>query len=156
MLELHNTTVILRDKEKVYVPTIIKLNNSVSIKCKNEINFYIELQDKVIVLLDNYHASHLFDVTRNIFCYDKETGREIWQVESQEESPYVGLHLGIKKEEGDYEWQEIVEKGSIEKIEYTSELFRKDKDKVAAVTFNSHQYYIDIETGKVEWFGYTK
>ena len=139
------------------VENLIKTDSGI-IKCPEDIEFYIELIDKIIVLV--LFPSEIYEYTekgfRNIFCYDKETGREIWQVESQEESPYVGLHLGIKKEEGDYEWQEIVEKGSIEKIEYTSELFRKDKDKVAAVTFNSHQYYIDIETGKVEWFGYTK
>jgi len=137
----------------------IILKNGKELKLPDKISFYIELQTKILVL--TYYPTEDLpvdkeDIYRNIFCYDKETGREIWQVESQEESPYVGLHLGIKKEEGDYEWQEIVEKGSIEKIEYTSELFRKDKDKVAAVTFNSHQYYIDIETGKVEWFGYTK
>ena len=121
-----------------------------------EVNFYIDLQDKIIVLLDNYHASHLFDVTRNIFCYDKKTGEEIWQVESKESSPYVEVGVdfpGLKEEEIK---GEVIEKEG-ERIGIVLEQqFREGEDKLISRTFSCYKYYIDIESGKVECFGYTK
>ena len=136
---------------------LIKIDSLV-IKCPEDIQFYIELQDKIIVLV--LFPSEIYNYTkkgfRNIFCYDKKTGEELWQVESKESSPYVEVGVdfpGLKEE--DIECKQIKCNEQIIGLEIPQRI-RKGTDRLEARTFSCYKYYIDIESGKVECFGYTK
>ena len=156
MIKILNDSILLDEGEKVDVPNRILLANNKLIKCKGEINSYVELQDKLIILIDTYHASNLFkSLSRNIFCYNKIDGSLKWQVESKEGSPYVGIDLGIKKESGEVLYGErgVItregEWGKIESCTYLTKPFQHGSDCISAQTFSSGFYSVDIETGKV-------
>jgi hypothetical protein len=159
---------------------LIELDNNVKIKTKSEIQSYIELQDKVIVLtgfttIDSYHRDaeiqqkigykyvdtldeHTSVYGGNIFCYSKEDGKLLWQVESKEDSPYVDIGIGILNEgcedldemdDNKYTFIEETKEGGIEVTTYIDKPFRAGKDNLGTCTFSCHGYNIDIDTGKV-------
>jgi len=137
----------------------IILKNGKELKLPDKISFYIELQTKILVL--TYYPTEDLpvdkeDIYRNIFCYDKETGREIWQVESQEESPYVEVGVDFPGlAEDNIDCEQIRNENMVIGL-IINQKIRKQIDRLEARTFDCNKYYIDIETGKVEWFGYTK
>jgi len=141
-----------------YISKII-LKNGKELKLPDKISFYIELQTKILVL--TYYPTEDLpvdkeDIYRNIFCYDKETGREIWQVESQEESPYVEVGVDFPGlAEDNIDCEQIRNENMVIGL-IINQKIRKQIDRLEARTFDCNKYYIDIETGKVEWFGYTK
>jgi hypothetical protein len=137
--------------------------------CKGEIWSYLELLDRVIVVLFVFDTKRC-NQFRNIFCYAKEDGHLIWQVEQpygRDHQPleavykYIALH--IRGEDGG--WLSIAENGSIEvdhELDDGSEVggqiylkpFRYGVDRLSAMTLHEFpsEYWIDYETGKVEWF----
>ena len=159
MIEIYNTEVIYSDNKVV--------------DKKRKVFFYIELKNKLIILFDWALPGYYdrvkklgYDIeppieksescTRNIFCYDKETGREIWQVESQEESPYVEVGVDFPGlAEDNIDCEQIRNENMVIGL-IINQKIRKQIDRLEARTFDCNKYYIDIETGKVEWFGYTK
>ena len=147
------------------------LSNGVKIKLENKIRSYIELQDRIMINVYNlsigyyermfnlyqgkkYHDRKYLEPQtsevnhRNIFCYSKEDGRLLWQVESKEDSPYVNIylkmsrkvdcHINYKDETKQEDWGITL-----------NEEFIKDKDKIEVRTFSCRGYEIDIDTGKV-------
>ena len=151
MIKILNDSILLDEGEKVDVPNRILLANNKLIKCKGEINSYVELQDKLIILIDTYHASNLFkSLSRNIFCYNKIDGSLKWQVESKEGSPYVDLYLKMSRKVK----CEIHYKNNSQEDDWgitLKEEFRKGEDRIEARTFGCNGYEIDIETGKVKF-----
>ena len=151
---------------------LIELDNNIKIRTKSDIMSYIELQDKVIVLtkfttIDSYHRlaeiqqkigykyvdtldEHTSVYGGNIFCYSKEDGKLLWQVESKEDSPYVNIylkmsrkvdcHINYKDETKQEDWGITL-----------NEEFIKDKDKIEVRTFSCRGYEMDIDTGKVKF-----
>jgi len=151
VIKILNDSILLDEGEKVDVPNRILLANNKLIKCKGEINSYVELQDKLIILIDTYHASNLFkSLSRNIFCYNKIDGSLKWQVESKEGSPYVDLYLKMSRKVK----CEIHYKNNSQEDDWgitLKEEFRKGEDRIEARTFGCNGYEIDIETGKVKF-----
>jgi hypothetical protein len=134
------------------------LAQGIRLKLPDLVSSYIELQDKVIIL--TLYPSKGFptdaqDIDRNIFCYNKSDGSLKWQVESKEESPYVGVDLGIMQKSGEVLYGErggVTRKGEwgeIESCTYLVKPFQPKLDCISAQTFSSGFYSVDIETGKV-------
>jgi len=73
---MNDSVVVNVVKDGIYLRNGIEVN----IPCDGEIWSFIELFDRILVL------ANLFDVVgcnqfRNIFCYSKNTGEQLWQVE---------------------------------------------------------------------------
>jgi hypothetical protein len=110
--------VIYADEDKLKLRSGIVFD---FVKLGTFLNSYLELQDRII-----FHFFHdveqrqpTFNLCRNIFCYAKEDGHLIWQVEQaygRDHQPleavykYIALH--IRGEDGG--WLSIAENGSIE------------------------------------------
>ena len=166
MIEIKQGKRKLKDGEIRNVPCIVTIDSKVTIECKNEILFYIELKDFIIILVNWYHASNLFDIFRNIFCYSKTDGSLLWQVEQTHtikgeplEKVYVGLGIRIKQEDGSYKPAGDLSPGENTRpfwIKYIDKPFRAGIDKFLARTFDGFQFYIDITNGKTDCYGYTK
>ena len=71
----------LRDGEDVKKIGAFVLSEDLTIECSGPVLSYLELQDKLIVLLNWYHSSNLLNIYRNIFCYSKKDGSLLWQVQ---------------------------------------------------------------------------
>ena len=165
--------------EKEWEDTI-DLSNGVKIKLENKIRSYIELQDRIMINVYNlsieyyermfnlyqgkkYHDRKYLEPQtsevnhRNIFCYSKEDGKLLWQVESKEDSPYVEVNLNIPDCETRKVNHEVIYKDeagiALEDRQVfgviLKESFRKGKDSLVGHTFSCHGYNIDIDTGKV-------
>lgn len=129
------------------------LVNETQISCPAKIFSYVELKDRLIVLVlfksEMYETDK--DTLRNIFCYDKQTGEQLWQVEGCGDSVYVGMGIRIKQEDGSYipggiragEW------GQVMSVTYLNKELRKGLDYIQVRTFACHEYALDIDTGKV-------
>ena len=141
----------------------------ITMPCEGQLWSYIELIDRVIVVVNIYDIRHC-NQYRNIFCYSKQDGHLIWQIEQPYgrdhqplEAVYKYIALNIKGDNG--HWLSIEENGSLEvdhKLEDGSEIsgqvylkpFRYGIDKLATMTLAEYpsEYWVDYETGKVEWF----
>jgi len=131
------------------------------------LNAYLELQDRIV-----FHVYHgdieerkpTYNLCRNIFCYSKADGHLIWQVEQAYgrdhqplEAVYKNIKLYIKQDDGSYErFSDPEEYPWDDEVPGTSYLkpFRYGEDRLATMTLCDFpsEYWIDYETGKVEWF----
>jgi hypothetical protein len=153
---------ILSDGERVRKIGAFELDNRCLIECPGPVLSYLELQDRLIVVLHWYHASNLFNLCRNIFCYAKEDGHLIWQVEQPYgrdhqplEAVYKYIKLQILQADGSY----LDESDAFECMdgvigETYLKPFRAGTDRLKTMTLCAFpsEYWIDYETGKVEWF----
>ncbi|MEK9658300.1 MAG: hypothetical protein VW378_08035, partial [bacterium] len=94
---------------------------------------------------------HEYD-KNNLFCYDKNTGQQLWQVQNIDDSPFTSIGLDIKEEEG---------KAVLDRIDYRDgkkigvileQPFRQGIDLFGGFTFNSIEYTIDIDTGEATFY----
>jgi len=138
---------------------------------KAKISAYLELQDRIIIKLwtavDAKKEQAGYDLCRNIFCYSKEDGSLIWQVEQAYhpdtreplDEVFKNLKLYIKQDDGSYErfsdlkeypWDDVVAGNSYHKS------FRVGVDRLSSMTWSQfpQEYWIDYETGKLEWFAF--
>jgi len=170
---------VLKDGETVHQAGCMLLMNDVLIDAPGPILSFIELENQIVILLHWYHASNLFDISRNIFCYSKATGEPLWQVEQPWEWRRVdpeGKKMRKVYVEEVYKlmWLSMYENGERlsademkkrgwnyvglgsegERISafYYLEPFRPGIDRVEARTWSHFpkDYAIDIDTGKVE------
>jgi len=154
--------------------TKVQLSNGAQIimPCKGKLWAYLEFIDRVVLVVNIYDTKHC-NQFRNLFCYSKDDGHLIWQVEQayhpdtkeplDEVFKYIALH--IRGEDG--QWLSIEENGSLEvdhKCADDSEVggqiylkpFRYGVDRLSSMTWSQfpQEYWIDYETGKLEWFAY--
>jgi hypothetical protein len=147
----------------------LRLANGVEINVsgfKAKIASYLEFPDRVIIrtwtAVDTEKEEAGYNLCRNIFCYSKEDGHLIWQVEQAYgrdhqplEAVYKYINLKVRKADGSYDYAH-------ESIQHESGIwgkiylkpFRHGVDKLEAMTLADYpsEYWIDYETGKVEWF----
>ena len=136
------------------------------VKLGTFLNSYIELQDRII-----FHFFHdveqrqpTFNLCRNIFCYSKQDGHLIWQIEQPYgrdhqplEAVYKNIKLYVKQEDGAYErFSDMNEYPWDDEVPGTfyPKPFRYGTDKLSTMTLAEYpsEYWVDYETGKVEWF----
>jgi len=143
--------------------TKLQLSNSAQIvmPCEGKLWSYLELLDRVILVVNIYDTKHC-NQFRNIFCYSKEDGHLIWQVEQAYgrdhqplEAVYKYVNLKVKQDDGSYDYGHKSiqhECGIWGKVYF--EPFRYGVDRLEAMTLCEFpsEYWIDYETGKVEWF----
>jgi len=163
----------LRDGEIVNKIGSFELVDGKKIECLGPVLSYLEFQDRMIVVLHWYHASNLFNIYRNLFCYSKEDGSLIWQVEqaydpdTREPLDEVFKYIGLSIEGEGGTWLSLEENGSKvvkhqcdDGSEVTGQVylneFRYGTDKLDSMTWSqfSQEYWIDYETGKLEWFAF--
>ena len=109
MITLKQASRTLANNQIEYSYCILEIGNNIEIELPNEILFYIELQDKILVLINWYQAQKLYDIGRNIFCYDKKTGKQLWQVEEPKfpsgkpmDTMYVDMGILIQQTDGSF------------------------------------------------------
>jgi hypothetical protein len=157
----------------------IRLCNDIEIdvsKFKAKISSYLELQDRVILKLwtdvDANKEKPGFVLCRNLFCYRKQDGSLIWQVEQpydgfQPDKPlldevfkFIGLsvlgHNGLTiplSENGSIVKEHRLENGSIVSGQVYLNQFRYGIDRLKTLTLSNfpNEYWVDYETGKLEW-----
>jgi len=160
------------DRDRLVTKSGIELN---FIELGTFLNAYLELQERIIVHV--YHdidkRQPIFNLCRNLFCYSKEDGSLIWQIDQayhpdtreplDEVFKYIGLC--VEKEKG--QWLSLEENGSkiarhrcLDGSEIEGQIyfkpFRYGIDKLDTMTWSQfpQEYWIDYETGKLEWFAY--
>ncbi len=159
--KLHKTKKILSAGEETFVNTNIELDNNLVIKAPNEIKYLIELPDRIIILLNWYHATNLYEISQNLFCYSKQTGKLLWQVAEYNhkgykvKSVYVGMAIEIK-ENG-----KVVKRYAIMVDKHEIEIDKPNLDlskcEFSAGLQNGFEYLIDINTGEIlDCIGWTK
>ena len=134
------------------------------VKLGTFLNTYLELQDRII-----FHFYHdveqrkpTFNLCRNIFCYSKQDGHLIWQIEQPYgrdhqplEAVYKYINLKVKQKDDTYAYahESIQHEDRIWGKVYLKP-FRYGVDKLEAMTLAEYpsEYWVDYETGKVEWF----
>ncbi|MEW6647895.1 MAG: hypothetical protein AB1450_11905 [Pseudomonadota bacterium] len=155
----------LRDGERVKKIGAFKLVNGKEVECAGPVLSYLEFNERLIVLLNWYHASNLYDIYRNIFCYAKSDGHLIWQIEQPFHSEtgalleevFKNIKLYIRQNDGSYKrfgdqnkypWDDVVAGSSYPKP------FRPGIDRLETMTWSQfpQEYYVDYETGKLTWF----
>ena len=154
----------------------LTIDDKLTIDCKNNIEFYVVLNDRIFILIDevnleyckrlevqeqkDVHVSlkahdHEYD-KNNILCYNKNTGKLLWQVDNSDESPFTGLGIKIKdKEEEEVKYK--LHKINGEKIGIIlKQPFNKKEDLFKGGTFSCAVYTIDIDTGKIKIYAQSK
>jgi len=152
----------LSDGERVRKIGAFNLGNGQTIECAGPVLSYLELLDRLIVVLHWYHATNLFDIRRNIFCYAKADGHLIWQVEQPYgrdhqplEAVYKYVKIHIKQGDDSYlDASDAFECADGVIGEAYLKPFRYGVDRLSAMTLHDYpsEYWIDYETGKIEWF----
>ena len=154
----------------------LTIDDKLTIDCKNDIEFYVILNDRIFVLINHFNLEyykrkeikqraeghvrleshdHEYD-KNNIFCYNKNTGKLLWQVDNSDESPFTGLGIKIKdKEEEEVKYK--LHKINGEKIGIIlNQPFNKKEDLFKGGTFSCAVYTIDIDTGKIKIYAQSK
>jgi len=141
----------------------LQLSNGVQIimPCKGKLWSYLEFIDRVILVVNIFDTNHC-NQFRNIFCYSKEDGHLIWQVEQPYgrdhqplEAVYKYIKIHIKQGDDSYlDASEAFECADGVIGEAYLKPFRYGVDRLSAMTLYDFpsEYWIDYETGKVEWF----
>ncbi|MEK9658309.1 MAG: hypothetical protein VW378_08080, partial [bacterium] len=71
----------------------IILDNGIKIFMPTGIDFYVDMKDKLFIMLYTFQAESLYErkfknkkLCNNLFCYDKNTGQQLWQVQNIDDS----------------------------------------------------------------------
>ena len=154
----------------------LTIDDKLTIDCKNDIKFYVVLNDRIFVLISEVNLEYCkrlevqeqkdvhvslkaYDYEydkNNIFCYNKQTGEQVWQVDNSDDSPFTGLGIKIKdKEEEEVKYK--LHKINGKKIGIIlNQPFNKKEDLFKGGTFNCYVYTIDIDTGKTTFYKQSK
>jgi len=155
------SAVIKVDKSRIKLCNGVEIN---PIEFGGRIQSYLELQDRIILHL--YHNTRYskpnYNIYRNIFCYSKQDGHLIWQIEQPYgrdhqplEAVYKNINLKVKQKDGTYDYaHESIQHGDRIWGKVYLKPFRYGVDKLEAMTLAEYpsEYWVDYETGKVEWF----
>ena len=136
---------------------------AIDIACKGKLWSYLELQDRILLLVNIYDIERC-NQYRNIFCHAKTDGSLLWQVQQPYdhrngkplEEVFKNIKLYIEQSDGklkrygdpkEYPWDNQVAGNAYDKP------FRKGLDKIGTMTLGQfpNEYWIDYETGKLEW-----
>ena len=96
--------VVRADERRIWLDNGVKLK----MPCKGEIASYLEFLDRIMAVLYVFDKKRC-DWRRNIFCWRKEDGGLLWQVERARtptgvecEGVYKSLRLRVKQPDGSY------------------------------------------------------
>ncbi len=128
--------------------------------CEGELWSYLEFIDRVMVVLNMSHGNGC-DQYRNIFCWRKEDGGLLWQVERARtptgvecEGAYKYLELKVRMEDGSYCYAgESVRHGERLWGGVYLKPFRVGVDRLLAMTLEEYpcEVEVDYETGAVRF-----
>ena len=128
--------------------------------CEGELWSYLEFIDRVMVVLNMSHGNGC-DQYRNIFCWRKEDGGLLWQVERavrpdgrECEGVYKYLELKVRMEDGSYRYAgESVRHGERLWGGVYLKPFRVGVDRLLAMTLEEYpcEVEVDYETGAVRF-----
>ncbi len=133
--------------------------------CEGELWSYLEFIDRVMVVLNMSHGNGC-DQYRNIFCWRKEDGGLLWQVERARtptgvecEGAYKNLKLQVRRPDGGYreagieEWWSGYETPEGVLVEVYLKPFRVGVDRLLAMTLEEYpcEVEVDYETGAVRF-----
>ncbi|CAC9512209.1 hypothetical protein [uncultured Gammaproteobacteria bacterium] len=146
------------------------------LKFHSEICILYELTDRLFITLGNLSYPQK-DHSRNIYCYNKQTGKKIWKIaRSIDENGkligngYLGIGINITQDNGELididelltmeQYQTLYksfesEYDNFRHIPFLDRAFNPTKDKLIAECANNgarFDYWVDWETGKVELF----
>jgi len=129
--------------------------------CEGKLWSYLELIERAILVVNIYDTKRC-NQFRNIFCYSKADGHLIWQVEQPYgrdhqplEAVYKYVKIHIKQGDDSYlDASDAFECADGVIGEAYLKPFRYGVDRLSAMTLHEFpsEYWIDYETGKVEWF----
>lgn len=142
---------------------IAQFNNH-KIEFPSEILCYVEMSDRIIFLLNWFkmefdksgkgvmEATKDDKIYRNIFCYSKETGKQLWQIDYRDingdvvDDIFVGMNVTINKGQKNQEYYYV---SDLEDKEVIVPHFNLDKDILRAGSWQlSAQHQVDPRTGK--------
>ncbi len=146
------------------------------LKFHSEIGILYELTDRLFIILGDLSYPQK-DHSRNIYCYNKQTGKKIWKIaRSIDENGkligngYLGIGINIMQDNGELiDIENLIPLEDYKKIDapfeseyenfgcvpFLDRSFDPKKDKLIAECDNNgarFDYWVDWETGKVELF----
>jgi len=145
----------------------IRLSNGVKLKmpCDGRLWSYIEFEDRLMAVVNMRHGNGC-DQYRNIFCWRKEDGGLLWQVERARrpsgvecEGVYKLLRLEVKQPDGEYRHDGDIEidESLPEEIVGKRYLkpFRRGEHRLVAETLEDLGCVVEVdyETGRVRPLG---
>ena len=145
----------------------ICLDNGIELEmpCKGEISSYLEFLDRIMAVLYVFDKKRC-DWRRNIFCWRKEDGELLWQVERARrpsgvecEGVYKLLRLEVKQPDGEYRHDGDIEidESLPEEIVGKRYLkpFRRGEHRLVAETLEDLGCVVEVdyETGRVRPLG---